>query len=328
MYDIIVVGGGPAGMTAALYAQRNGKNALVIEKTGFGGQITHSPKVENIPGFASVTGNEFADAMLDQILGQGAEIEFSEVTGVRDEGDHKVVVTEDSEFEAKAVIIAAGVKHRMLGLPGEDDLVGEGISFCAVCDGDFYTGKKVCVAGGGNSALQEAVLLAEKCSEVVMLQDLDFFTGEEKLQEVLFARDNVKSYAGVKLTALHTAGSDAAGAAAFTGAAGGEIGTDTTFTGVTIEHTSGVSGAPGSQERIDCDGLFVAIGLIPENDPFAELCDLNSYGYFDTNETCVTKTPGVFVAGDCRRKSVRQLTTAAADGACAGLAAAKYVDGL
>jgi thioredoxin reductase (NADPH) len=175
-------------------------------------------------------------------------------------------------------ILATGTTHRLLGLPGEEDLIGSGISFCAVCDGDFYTGKKVCVAGGGNSALQEAVLLAEKCSEVVMLQDLDFFTGEEKLQEVLFARDNVKSYAGVKLTALHTAGSDAAGAAAFTGAAGGEIGTDTTFTGVTIEHTSGVSGAPGSQERIDCDGLFVAIGLIPENDPFAELCDLNSYG--------------------------------------------------
>ena len=161
-----------------------------------------------------------------------------------------------------------------------------------------------------------------------MLQDLDFFTGEAKLQEVLFARDNVKSYAGVKLTALHTAGSDAAGAAAFTGAAGGEIGTDTTFTGVTIEHTSGVSGAPGSQERIDCDGLFVAIGLIPENDPFAELCDLNSYGYFDTNETCVTKTPGVFVAGDCRSKTVRQVTTAAADGAIAALAACRYVNGL
>ena len=330
MYDIIVVGGGPAGMTAALYAQRNGKQALVIEKTGFGGQITHSPKVENIPGFASVTGNEFADTMLDQILGQGAEIEFSEVTGVRDEGDHKVVVTEDGEFEAKAVIIAAGVKHRMLGLAGEDDLVGEGISFCAVCDGDFYSGKRVAVAGGGNSALQEAVLLAEKCSEVIMLQDLDFFTGEAKLQEVLFARDNVKSYAGVKLVALHTAGSDAAGAAAFTGAANGDTAgaSDMTFTGVTIEHTSGVSGAVGAQERIDCNGLFVAIGLIPENDPFAELCDLNSYGYFDTNETCVTKTPGVFVAGDCRSKTVRQVTTAAADGAIAALAACRYVNGL
>ena len=193
MYDVIVVGGGPAGMTAALYAQRNGKQALVIEKAGFGGQITHSPKVENIPGFASISGNEFADQMLDQILGQGAEIEFETVTSVESAADKKIVHTEEgSAFEGKTVILAAGVKHRMLGLEGEDELVGEGISFCAVCDGDFYADRKVCVAGGGNSALQEAILLSEKCSEVILLQDLPEFTGEAKLQEVLFSRSNVK----------------------------------------------------------------------------------------------------------------------------------------
>ena len=167
MYDVIIVGGGPAGMTAALYAVRNGKTALVIEKNGFGGQITHSPKVENYPGTLTMSGNEFADQMLDQILKQGADIEFETVIRVEDQGSKKLVHTEEgSTFEGYTVIIASGVKHRMLGLPGEEELIGEGISFCAVCDGDFYTGKKVCVAGGGNSALQEAILLAGKCEEV------------------------------------------------------------------------------------------------------------------------------------------------------------------
>ena len=302
MYDVIVVGGGPAGMTAALYAQRNGKSALVIEKGGFGGQITHSPKVENYPGTLTMSGNEFADKTLEQILAQGAEIEIAAVTEVRDCGDKKIVVTEDGgEFEGRTVIIATGVKHRMLGLEGEEELVGEGISFCAVCDGDFYAGKKVCVAGGGNSALQEAILLSEKCSEVVMLQDLDFFTGEPRLQEVLFSRSNVTKHTGVKITDL--------------------IVDDGVLQGVNIASKDG-------EDFIDCDGLFVAIGLIPENEPYKALADLNSWGYFDSDERCLTKTPGVFVAGDCRSKGVRQLTTAVADGATAALAACRYINGL
>ena len=303
MYDVIVVGGGPAGMTAALYARRNGKSALVIEKTGFGGQITHSPKVENYPGTLSMSGNEFADRTLEQILAQGAEIEFETVCEVQAEenGTKRVLTEEGGSYEGKTVILATGVKHRMLGLEGEEDLVGEGISFCAVCDGDFYADKTVCVAGGGNSALQEAILLAEKCKEVIMLQDLDFFTGEEKLQEVLFARANVRAFTGVKIDSLLTEG--------------GEL------TGVVIEKR----GSAEIQE-IACDGLFVAIGLIPENEPFRELADLNSFGYFETDEQCLTKTPGVFVAGDCRSKHVRQLTTAVADGATAALAACRYIN--
>ncbi|WP_350493439.1 FAD-dependent oxidoreductase, partial [Pseudomonas sp.] len=193
MYDIIIIGGGPAGMTAALYAQRNGKKALVIERNGFGGQITHSPKVENYPGTLQMSGNAFADSMLDQILAQGAEIELENAVAVEDLGETKVVRTEEgSAFEGRAVVLATGVKHRMLGLEGEDALVGEGISFCAVCDGDFYSGQRVCVAGGGNSALQEAVLLAEKCREVVILQDLPALTGEQKLQDALLAKPNVR----------------------------------------------------------------------------------------------------------------------------------------
>lgn len=300
MYDVIVIGGGPAGMTAALYALRNGKTALVIEKAGFGGQITHSPKVENYPGTLSMSGNEFADRTLDQILHQGAEIEIETVVSLRDEGDKKVVVTEEGgEYEGKTVVIATGVKHRMLGLEGEDELVGEGISFCAVCDGDFYAGRKVCVAGGGNSALQEAILLSEKCSEVIMLQDLPYFTGEGRLQDVLFSRPNVKKRTGVKITSLITEGGELRGVR--------------------------ISGEDG-EEEISCDGLFVAIGLIPENEPFRDFADLNGWGYFDSDERCLTKTPGVFVAGDCRSKGVRQLTTAVADGATAALAACRYIN--
>ena len=300
MYDVIVIGGGPAGMTAALYALRNGKTALVIEKAGFGGQITHSPKVENYPGTLSMSGNEFADRTLDQILHQGADIEIETVVSIRDEGDKKVVCTEEGgEYEGKTVVIATGVKHRMLGLEGEDELVGEGISFCAVCDGDFYAGRKVCVAGGGNSALQEAILLSEKCSDVIMLQDLPYFTGEGRLQDVLFSRPNVKKRLGVKITSLITEGGELRGVR--------------------------ISGEDG-EEEIVCDGLFVAIGLIPENEPFKDFADLNSWGYFDSDERCLTKTPGVFVAGDCRSKGVRQLTTAVADGATAALAACRYIN--
>ena len=302
VYDVIVAGGGPAGMTAALYALRNGKSVLIIEKEGFGGQITHSPRVENYPGTLSMSGNEFADKLFDQIIAQGAEFEIETVTSVECDGDLKVVRTEEgTSHTGRTVILATGVKHRMLGLENEEDLVGEGISYCAVCDGDFYTGKTVCVDGGGNSALQEAILLADNCREVIMLQDLPVFTGEARLQDVLFAKDNVRSFTNVKITKLRTE--------------------DDGFKGVVIEDRTN-----GTLQQIDCDGLFVAIGLIPENEGFKDLADLNSYGYFDSDEQCTTKTPGIFVAGDCRSKNIRQLTTAAADGAVAALAACRYIN--
>ena len=302
MIDVIVVGGGPAGMTAALYALRNGKSALVIEKNGFGGQITYSPKVENYPGTLSMSGNEFAEHMLDQILAQGAQIEFETVTAVEDRGESKLVRTEEGgAYEGRTVVLATGVKHRMLGLEGETELVGEGISFCAVCDGDFYKGRDVCVAGGGNSALQEAILLAEKCRSVTVLQDLDRCTGEQRLQDVLFARPNVKLIASTKIDRLLTSGGALRGVA------------------ISDRRT-------GETREVACDGLFVAIGLIPENEPFAALAQLNPYGYFDSDEQCLTRTPGVFVAGDCRSKAVRQLTTAVADGATAALAACRYIN--
>ena len=208
---------------------------------------------------------------------------------------------ESAVFESRTVVLASGVKHRMLGLEGEQELVGEGISFCAVCDGDFYTDQTVCVAGGGNSALQEAILLAENCREVVMVQDQDFFTGEQRSQEILFSRPNVRAITGTTLKALQV-----------------ENGT---LTGVVTEKT-----ATGERETIPCDGLFVAIGLIPENGAFAELAALNDWGYFDSGEDCLTQTEGLFVAGDCRSKSLRQVVTASADGAMAAVAACRYLE--
>ncbi len=302
MYDVIIVGGGPAGMTAALYALRNGRSALVLEKTGFGGQIVHSPKVENWPGTARMSGNEYADAFLEQILNQGAEVDLTEVVSIEDRGDVKVVTTAEGETrEGRTVILATGVKHRELGLPGEREMVGEGVSYCAVCDGDFFRKRKVCVAGGGNSALQEAMLLSGKCSEVVMLQDLPQFTGEKALQDLLFAKPNVSAKTGVKIVDL-------------------EMNEHVQLTGVTIEN------AAGERETIACDGLFIAIGLVPENEAFAGVAKLDSRGYFDSTESCETGTPGIFAAGDCRSKEIRQLTTAVGDGAVAALAACRYLE--
>ena len=296
MYDIIVVGGGPAGMTAALYALRANKSVLVIEKNGFGGQITYSPKVENYPGRIQMSGNEFADDLLEQILAQGAEVELENVVDVIDEGECKRVVTEEgSEFTCRAVILATGAKHRMLGLPGEAELVGSGISFCAVCDGAFYAGKHVAVIGGGNSALQEANLLAETSGKVTVLQNLAFFTGEQRLQDSLLARENVEVI--------------------FSAAVTGFLQENGELTGLTYR-TEG-----GAEQTLTVDGVFVAIGLAPDNGNFASLAQLDNYGYFASGEDCRTATPGIFVAGDCRAKRVRQVTTAVADGAVAALAA-------
>ncbi len=299
MYDIIVVGGGPAGLVAALYAKRANKSVLVIEKATFGGQITYSPKVENIPGFLSLTGNEFAEKLTEQILEQGADVECTEVLSIKN-GDVKTVITEDGEFTAKSVIIATGAKHRMLGLPREEQFVGEGISFCAVCDGAFYQGKTVAVIGGGNSALQEALLLSDLAKKVYVIQNLDYFTGEQKLVEQLTAKDNVETILGTTVEAL--------------------LG-ENELTGITVKSLD------GTLTDISLDGMFVAIGLIPQNDAFAEIIKLNDYGYVDAGEDCKTNAEGIFVAGDCRSKRIRQVATAAADGAIAALAACDYVDG-
>ena len=298
MYDIIIIGGGPAGLTAALYAKRANKSVLVIEKGTFGGQITYSPKVENIPGFLSVSGNEFAEKLIEQVLEQGAEVEMCEVTGIS-KADNFTVHTDGGDFEGKTVIIATGAKHRMLGLPREEQFVGEGISFCAVCDGAFYEGKTVAVIGGGNSALQEAILLSDLAKKVYVVQNLDTLTGEVKLREQLYAKENVEIILGTVVKEL--------------------LG-DSELVGIKVEN------ANNEVRTLDIDGMFVAIGLIPQNEPFAEHIALNAWGYADSAEDCKTTTEGIFVAGDCRSKRIRQVATAAADGAIAALAAVDYID--
>ena len=301
MYDIIIIGGGPAGLTAAIYALRANKSVLVLEKGSFGGQITYSPKVENIPGFVSVTGNEFAEKLVDQALELGAEIEPTEVFSVKD-GEVKTVITEDGDFEAKAVIIATGAKHRLLGIENEENLIGNGISFCAVCDGAFYKDEEVAVIGGGNSALQEAILLSDVASKVYVVQNLDFLTGEKKLAEQLYAKDNVEIITGSVVKAVN--------------------GTEE-LESIVITKT-----ATTEDRKIDVKGMFVAIGLIPQNTPFSDCIGLDSYGYADSDESCITKTDGIFVAGDCRKKKIRQVATACADGAIAALAACDYIDSI
>ena len=302
MYDIIVVGAGPAGLTAALYALRADKKVLVIEKETFGGQITFSPKVENYPASMQISGNEFAEKLLDQVTTHGADIELAEVTGITVQDDKKTVVTDVGNFECKAVIIATGCKHRHLGVEGEEELIGEGISFCAICDGAFYAGRRVGVVGGGNSALVEAMMLCETCSEVVIIQNLPMLTGEAKMVKALEQKPNVKMLFNTVVTGFEK--SDV-------------------LTGVKLYDS-----ASDKHFTLDVDGLFVAIGHVPENKAFENVADLNEYGYVAADESCLTKTEGVFVAGDCRTKAVRQITTATADGAVAALAACRYIDSM
>ena len=302
VYDCLIVGGGPAGLTAAVYALRAGKSVLVIEKSGFGGQIAFSPKVENIPGTIQISGAEFAEKLTEQAMELGADVELETVVSVeKTDGGFCLEAESGVRFEGKSVILAVGVKHRLLGLPGEEDLIGSGLSFCAVCDGAFYAGQEVAMIGGGNSALQEALLLAEVCKKVTVVQNLAFLTGEQKLCQQLLAKENVEVLYSTVVSAYES-----------------ENGALRALR-LRNEQT-------GQEQTLFVDGAFLAVGLLPENEAFAGVAALDRQGYFDTDEGCVTKTPGVFVAGDCRKKRIRQVTTAAADGAVAAVNACRYLD--
>lgn len=298
-YDIVIVGAGTAGLSAAIYAVRAGKSVIVLEATTHGGQIVNTPEVENYPGIQKISGFEFANNLYEQAKSLGAEVIYEKVIGIEVNGEEKIVHTTKEDYQAKAVILATGAKNRPLGLEHEKEWIGAGISYCATCDGMFYRGKDVAVAGGGNTALEDAIFLTNYCRKVYLIHRRDAFRGEEKLLQILKEKPNVEFVLNANITRLV-----------------GEDGVD----GVEVEDKN-----THEKRVIDVMGLFVAIGQMPENSEFINVVDLDKGGYIEAKEDCKTKTKGIFTAGDCRTKKVRQLATAASDGAIAALAACEYI---
>lgn len=298
-YDIVIVGAGTAGLSAAIYAVRAGKSVIVLEATTHGGQIVNTPEVENYPGIQKISGFEFANNLYKQAKSLGAEVIYEKVIGIEVNGEEKIVHTTKEDYQAKAVILTTGAKNRPLGLEHEKEWIGAGISYCAICDGMFYRGKDVAVAGGGNTALENAIFLTNYCRKVYLIHRRDAFRGEEKLLQTLKEKPNVEFVLNANITRLI-----------------GEDGVD----GVEVEDKN-----THEKRIIDVMGLFVAIGQMPENSEFINVVDLDKGGYIEAKEDCKTKTKGIFTAGDCRTKKVRQLATAASDGAIAALAACEYI---
>ncbi|MBR2214094.1 MAG: thioredoxin-disulfide reductase [Eubacterium sp.] len=304
MYDIIIIGAGPAGLSAAIYARRSGKSVLVLEEKTYGGQIVNTPNIENYPGIAHISGFEFATNLYNQAKDFGAEFKFEKAVGIEDREDSKLVKTPKDEYEAKAVIIATGAKNRKLGIDNEDSLVGKGISYCATCDGMFFRDKDVAVNGGGNTAVEDAMFLSNYCNKVYIIHRRDEFRADDKDVERLKEKDNVELVLDSTVS---------------------EILSDTDEAG--NEHVSGVkvkNKNTGDERVLDVNGLFIAIGQVPDNEDFKDIVELEN-GYVKALEDCKTDTQGIYVAGDCRTKSVRQLATAASDGAIAAIAASQEV---
>ena len=299
MYDILIVGAGPAGMTAAIYARRAEKSVLVLEAKTYGGQIVNTPDIENYPVAAHISGFDFATKVYEQASALGAEFRFEKVTGITDEGDHKTVTTTKHTYEAKAVILATGSENRKLGLPDEDKLTGRGVSYCATCDGAFFRKKTVAVVGGGNTALEDALYLADLAEKVYLIHRRDAFRGEEANAARIAAKENIEVIWNSQVTKLLS---------------------EKKLCGIEVTNKD------GSVRTLDVNGLFVAVGRIPENQNFAQLIELDDAGYVMAGENCLTNVPGIFAAGDNRVKEVRQLVTATGDGAVAATAAIRYLN--
>ena len=300
MYDIIIVGAGPAGLTAALYARRAGHSVLVLEGGVPGGQAVTTPHVENWPGTLSISGPDFAMGLYQQCMDLGAEIQFAAVTGFQDQGDVKVVLAGEERFQGRALILANGVQRRKLGVPGEERLGGRGVRYCATCDGSFFKGKDVAVVGGGNTAVEDAVYLASICPTVWLIHRRDRLTAQKYLVDGLRDKPNVKLLMEHKVLEIQ---------------------------GEQQVETVRLMG-PEHQRILHVSAVFAAVGLIPDNARFSPPLALNEYGYLQAGEDCATNVPGVFAAGDTRSKELRQLVTAAADGAMAASKAGQYLGGL
>ena len=302
MYDVIILGSGPAGLSAAIYAQRARLSALIIEEKPLsGGQILDTYEVDNYPGLPGITGFEMGQKFRAHADKLGAEVVNAQVLEVKVEGEKKVVSTAKGDYEAKSLIIATGARHRKLGVPGEDKLVGMGVSYCATCDGAFFRGKSVAVAGGGDVALEDALFLARGCEKVYLIHRRDTFRGEQATVKRLLAKDNVEFF--MECVPCEILG-------------------DAKVSGLKIRNVK-----TEEETQLPVEGVFVAIGQMPDNEAFADVAPLDDHGYIAAGEDCLTATPGIFVCGDCRTKAVRQLATAAADGAVAALAAAAYING-
>ena len=298
MVDIIIVGGGPSGMTAALYALRSNKSVLILEKENFGGQIANSPRVENYPSVKEISGLDLSDRMFEQIMDLGAQFELEDVLKIEKQTDKFVITTNYRTYESRAVIIANGVKHRLMNLPNEENLIGNGVSFCAVCDGPMYKGKEVYLIGDANTALQYALLLANYCTKVHMFTLFDRFFGDQILIDRLLSKENIIVKQNMNLIQY--------------------LG-ENKLEGLVFEDTK-----TKEKSEYRTDNVFVAIGQLPQNENFKDLVELDK-GYIVTDELMQTKTPGVFACGDTRKKETRQVITACNDGAIAALSAVKYL---
>ena len=301
MNDIIIIGAGPAGLTAGLYALRSGKTVKIFEKESIGGQISTSPKVENYPSIKQISGMELSTNMFEQVMELGIDFEYDEVKEVIKINEGFIVKTESDDFYAKAVIIATGVKHKKLNLPNEDELIGNGISYCATCDGPFFKDQDVAVIGDGNSAFQYASLLANYCKSVTICTLFDWFLADKALVEKVENLSNVKILTNVSTTEYL-------------------ISPNNELSGLKFKNTLN-----NEESSLNVQGAFIAIGQIPDNKIFSSLVDLDEQGFIIANESCLTKTEGLFVCGDCRTKEVRQVTTATSDGAIAATQAVKYM---
>ena len=299
MYDIIVIGGGVSGMTSALYGLRNGKRVLIIEGESIGGQIAQSPRVENYPTHKEISGAKLSEELFDQISQLGVEFEFDKIESVEKDGKVFRVTGEFDKYDGRSVIIANGVKHRKLNLPNEESLIGHGVYYCALCDGPFFTGKEVTLIGDGNTALQYAIMLSQICSKVNLVIMFDKFFGDENLVKVVESKNNIHIIKNSRTIQLV-----------------GEKELESIVFEKKDKSTFEIKGTP----------LFVAIGQVPDNKKFENLADLDQQGYFDSDESTRTRTEGLFVAGDTRKKVVRQVATAVGDGAIAGTQACNYIN--
>ncbi len=298
MYDVVIVGGGPAGLTAAIYAVRANKKVLVLEATACGGQIVNTSKIENYPAAPGITGLDFGQTLQKQAEDLGVEIEFESVEKIIDNDISKLVITEDDQYKARSVIIACGTEPRRLGLENEDNFTGSDISYCATCDGGFYHNKIVAVNGGGNSALHEALYLSEIAEKVFLIHRRNEFRGSADLVEKIKKKDNVELILNANIVGLNG---------------------DKKLKSITISHGN-------KTEELALDGLFVSIGRIPKAKGLIDGLELTEGDYVKADESCTTNIPGVFVAGDVRSKEIRQLVTATSDGAIAAEAALRYID--